>query len=168
MDLGRGSLTVRVGSLMADTVEIENLTIEELDVHLEKNGDGYNYEKILEHVERGLARGGDEDGEPGGKKFIIREVLIRKIRVRYDVNLLGVTEAPVKFTISQRRYEDLGSGRGLGMGEVITLVISEVMSSVAKAGTELPGDLVKGLSKGVVAVGKGILDGVGGVFKKKK
>lgn len=186
LDLGHGSVAVSLKSLGSDTVNVPTLLIEDLHVNLEKNKDGYNYEKILKNLESEPAPEEQKDAGPG-KSFLIREVVIRNVAVRYDVNL-AVTAPTVRVTIAEKRYENVGQDHKVTLSEVMGILLKSVLRSIAEAGGDLPGDVVQGLGKGVGAVGKtvgkaatgaakgvggaakGVGDAVGGLFggKKKK
>jgi hypothetical protein len=169
LKLGGGTVAVDLGSLMEDEVVIPTLTLTGLSLNLERTLKGSNYGVIMKNMEKGA----EETDEPG-KKFVIKELIIRDVNVSARVSL-GVVKPAVPLSLDEMRFENIGSdGSGVSMRKVFRYVIVGVLNGVAKKGKGiLPDDITKGLTEGLGAVagllgegGKALLEGVGGGAKK--
>jgi hypothetical protein len=139
MDLGSGAVALDIQSLNSDTVEIPKFELTGLDLNLEKGSGGANYEKILENLSTGEEK--PEEKEPG-KKFVIREIVIKDVKV--TAKMAGVT-VPMK--IDEMRMENVGSeGEGVDLPKLIGLIVAGVLKGVAEEGA---GVLPEGISKGL-------------------
>src|SRR5262245_20358478 len=86
MTLGKGGVAVSLGSLSSDTVELPKLELDTLNLALEKNNQGSNYQVLLNNLKRFEDKSKEKPAaEAEGKKFVIREVLIRKVTVKADI-----------------------------------------------------------------------------------
>ncbi len=142
MDLGSGAVAVDIQSLQGDLIEIPKFELTGLDMNLEKGSGQANYEKIMENLQK-LSTGEEKpkEEEPG-KKFVIREIVIKDVKV--TAKMVGVT-VPMK--IDEMRLENVGSeGEGVDMKELIALIVSGVLKGVAEEGR---GVLPEGISKGL-------------------
>jgi len=153
--LGDGSVAVTLGSLMEDTVEIQSLKLNNIDMALEKDGGKANYEVILEHLAE-VTGGGDEPAEPTedeaeGKKFIVRELVITDVKVKAEV--IGGMSVPI--VIPEIKMTDVGSdGEGVTLGDLTGIIMTTIMASVVEsAGDLLPEGIGEGLQGGLAAVG---------------
>ena len=107
MAINTSAGTFSLGNLFAEAVEVPLITIEGVDVYLEKNQRGANYEVILENMKRAEEQGPDEREEKG-KEFLIREIVIRDIIARADVTLAGEKLTRVDVEIEEIRLENVG------------------------------------------------------------
>jgi hypothetical protein len=169
LKLGGGTVAVDLGSLMGDEVVIPTLTLTGVSLNLERSLKGSNYGAILKNMEKGA----EETAEPG-KKFIIKELIIRDVEVSARVSL-GPAKPAVPLALDEMRFENVGSdGSGVSMRKLFRYVITGILNGVAKKGKGiLPDDITKGLTEGLGAVagllgegGKSIIEDVGGGAKK--
>ncbi len=155
MSLGDGSVEVTLGSLMGDKVEVPLLTLNHINLVLEKDKGTANYQVILDHLAK-MTGGGDEPvedaGAEEGKKFVIKELVITDVRVKAEV--IGGMSVPI--TIPEIRLTDIGteSDKGVLLKDLSGIILTAILSSVVEqAGDLLPGGIGEGLSGGLAAVG---------------
>jgi len=165
--LGEGTVAVSIGTVFDDKIVLPKLVFDSLSMNLERVGTKTNYETILDNIEETVG----EADESGGKKIVIEELVIRNVKVIYNVSLIGVIKPGVPLHVDEIRMTNVGAdGEGVSMGQMIGIVITGVLKGVGKAGTGiLPDDVTGGISKGVKGVGKagtGLLKGIGGLFGK--
>lgn len=159
MSLGEGGVSVSFGSLRQEVVELPTLTLSTLAVNLENKDGKANYQTIMDNLKR------FESTEPAeeGKRFVIREVLIRDVTINVEVLPLGgalsTVTVPIK-EISMKNVGESGVGKsGLTLGELAGLIVKTVFAAAIQNGKNLiPGDVLNGLGEGL----KG-LEGLGGV-----
>jgi hypothetical protein len=186
LKMGRGSLALNARSLLGDKVEIPVLTIEDLELNLERKGLNANYRAILKNLEKTSGGGPSEPSEPG-KKFVIREVVLRNIKVRARVSAVGLVKPAATSTIEEIRFRDVGSDTGgAALATVVSRVITSLIAGVLRSGVALPKEIADGLGEGLKGVGgvgitgvkvgrkvvgdvgKGVVDGIGGLLGGKK
>ncbi|MCL4210423.1 MAG: hypothetical protein HRU76_02235 [Phycisphaeraceae bacterium] len=159
MSLGEGGVSVSFGSLRQEVVELPTLTLSTLTVNLENKDGKANYQTIMDNLKR------FESTEPAeeGKRFVIREVLIRDVAINVEVLPLGgalsTVTVPIK-EISMKNVGESGVGKsGLTLGELAGLIVKTVFAAAIQNGRNLiPGDVLNGLGEGL----KG-LEGLGNV-----
>ena len=105
--LQRGQVNVTLGSLMHETVEIPYLELSGIEVNLEKKEGKANYDVILANLKKmESGTGGDQPGQPPpekgpGKKFIIRELVIKDVTARADLIICQACQ-PGDFPVTTR------------------------------------------------------------------
>lgn len=154
MALGHGAVALELGSLFEDTVVVPSLRLEGLDVNLEKGDRGANYEVILANLKKGEEPPPEEAAE--GKKFVIREVVMRDIRVQTDVTLAGKKLSTVELEIEEIRLENVGSETTAGSllsGLMGKLVVATLRAVVQQGGKVLPEVVVNGVGAGLEGLG---------------
>ncbi len=164
-----GHVSVTYGSLMGDTVEIPELTLDGIELNLIKRRKESNYDKILDNMTGGSGGGGNEKEKEGGgggpepasdggddsagKKFVIRRIIVKNIRVKATVRMLGDVESEME--IEELVFENIGSDTdGAQFTGIIREFIGKMLFSVVtQGGGILPPEITKGLGKGVEGLG---------------
>ncbi len=155
MSLGDGSVEVTLGSLMGDKVEVPLLTLNHINLSLEKDKGTANYQVILDHlaeVTGGSDEPAEDTGAEEGKKFVINELVITDVRVKAEV--IGGMSVPI--TIPEIRLTDIGteSDKGVLLKDLTGIILTAILTSVVEqAGDLLPGGIGEGLQGGLAAVG---------------
>lgn len=176
--LNRGSVAVSINSLREETVEVPNITLEGVDLSIEKTGKNANYQVILDNLKKLSTSSGKpapsdpEAGPSGGRKYVIREMLIRDVVVSVKVSgLLNPIEA--KIDIPPIELKNVGSAKdaGVQLGQVAGIIVQAILTEVVKSGGGiLPAELANELSSGLAAVGKigelgtNVIGDVGGIL----
>lgn len=148
--LNGGKLAVSLGSLRTDTVEIPEFSLSGIGLNLEKKLDGANYKVILDNVGRFESKGssGSASSEPsqdGGKKFVVREIVIKDVTVNAAMAGLGDL-GKVSVKIDEIRLNNVGSGsdKGVLMGELVNTILKAILAATLQKGG-LPADLMSEL-----------------------
>lgn len=157
LNLNDGELIVSPTDLLKDLVMVPKLAFSGIDVNLEKKGQKENYGVILENLNKQQAGSepGEEAPDPGpqeeGKKFVIKEVLIRDITVHADLIPIGGNISRVTLRIPEICLENIGSETdgGMVMSELSGVLIEAIFQAVIEKGGDLPGNMLKGLSTGL-------------------
>ena len=174
-----GAVEVTLGSLMKDVVEVPLIRLSTIRVNLEKKDGRTNYNTILEHLKK-VTGGSDAGPKPaagGGKKFIVKQILIKDVRVHVDLAGTGGRLdqlAEVNIPIEEVNLTNVGTAEegGVDLKTLAGVIVNAVLSAAAEKGdslspefmAELRGELaglqkqldqVKGLKgAGVQVVGK--------------
>ncbi|MBL8757150.1 MAG: hypothetical protein JNK35_01825 [Phycisphaerae bacterium] len=174
LKLGGGSVAVSLGSLQSEVVEIPSFALSNIDVRLERKGDGGNYQKILDNLKSVAGSGGGGGGAPqpapsGGpeKRFIVRDLTITNVRVELDMlgaggavgeALNSATKIPV--SIDKIELKNVGktgegvAGSGVTMGQLASIIVQAVLSAAAEKGGGLfPADVLGDLQGRLTSLG---------------
>ncbi len=165
MTLGSGEVALTLRTLRQEVVELPKLALSGIDLRLEKKGAQSNYKVIVDHL-KSLQSGPDSGGETpkdegGGKRFVIREVLVTDVNVEADL-VGGGDLTKVRVPIKEIRLTDVGSGggneRGVSMSELTGVLIEAILAAVVANAADLPADLAKDLG--------GMMKGLDGLTKE--
>jgi len=188
LKLGNASVKAEMGSLLSDTVNIQEIKLDGIELTIEQKGLSTNLKDLLDNIAAAKPSAEPKPAEKaeGGKKLIIKKLEITNTTVK--VRVLGGPEIPLKLdTITM---ENLGGDEPVDVAKLTGKVLAALASGVAKQGAGIiPSDITGGLQSGLANIGKvggellesgkGILDkgkdagaGVGealkGIFQKKE
>ena len=177
LTLGRGSVAVTLPSLLKDTIQVPEFTLDALDLNLERRGGKANYQVIMDNLEKVIGPAPPQP-PPDQKKFIIDTLTITNVTVHVDMlaelpggvgNAVGeALGTPTKLDIPIKEIKLTGVGRtGTGVGgsgvttaQLAGIVYEALMAAVIENGgdrlpAEVLGDLQGGLKdlKGLANVG---------------
>lgn len=148
LKLNRGALSVSLGSLTGDLVEVPEFTLEGIELNLEKKGAQSNYQVILDNLKKFESKGESEPAKKEtkeGKRFVIREILIKDVKVRVKAAPLGANLVDVTVPIDELRLKDVGSDsdKGVMISELTgTLLKAIILATVEKGGNLIPTDML--------------------------
>jgi len=151
MHLSKAGAAMDVGSVLKDTVVMKSIELDGLKVHLEKTKAGSNYEVILGNMKKGEEKG---PGEEPGKKFLVRDVVVKNISVDADVVL--VVKKTVHLNIDEIHLENVGSDTDSGviMSQLMGTIVKAVLTAIVQQGAELLPDIAKDLGSNLAGLGK--------------
>jgi hypothetical protein len=169
-ELQVGELQVAMSSLTKDTVEAPQLELNGLDLNLERASGKTNYGAILDHLKRFESEGPPKD-DSGGKKFIVRDVLIRDITVHVDLVPVGGSLTKTTVSVPEIHLTNVGTGED---AKSISQLMSEILTAVLNAAVQSAGDLIpaevlgdlKGGLSGLKGVALDLGKGIQGVGKE--
>jgi len=155
MILGTGTAQISAGSLMSDTIVIPKVELSNIELSLVGLEGKKNYEVILESLKRFQGDNPPKESE-GGKKIVIKELIIRNITVNYyfdaDPALGAIAMGPKQIVIADDEpmvLTNVGAG-GVPMPQITADIITDIMVQVM---ANLAGDLgghMKGLANSLV------------------
>jgi hypothetical protein len=146
LQLDDASTALSIGSLRQPTVVVPHLTLDGLDMHLEKSGDQANYNVILNNLKRFETT----EPAPDAKQFIIRQVKLTRVMVHTNLAPIGGEATMLDVPIDEIVLEDVGSeNRGVVLAELTSVIVQAVLVAVVNKGVNLPLDLVKDLTAGL-------------------
>lgn len=171
LKLETGATSLSIGSLLKDKIEVQQLTLSDMELNLERDKGSTNYAKILDN----LARFESSEKKEGGKGFVVREIAIRNVAVR--VGLVPVVGDMTSFTVKipEIILKDVGSDSKTGVliADLTGIVLKAVLTSAIEKGggiipTDVLNDLKGGLGnlKAVPGLALGAIGNVGEVGKK--
>ena len=184
--LGFASVDVDISSLMSDTIRIESLKLDTMDLVIEQKLLTNNMQDIL----NSLPSKEKQKAEPSDKKLQIAELEITNIKVKAKLLPVPGKLDTIPLTLSPIKMSNLGSDDKLSIGLLTSKILVAIADGVVQQGTGiLPAALTdtmrstldktigigmttleeggKILEKGV-DIGSGLVEGFKGLLKPKK
>jgi uncharacterized protein YjbJ (UPF0337 family) len=150
------SASVDLQTVNTDTIVLPQITLNGIDVILDKGNDPSNYNQILENLQRFESddSGSGEAQSEGGKSLVIDSLKLQDINIRV-ANMPGVSLAvgDVAINIPEIELRDVGKNESMSTGEVINLVVKTVLAAAVEAGGGIiPGDVLGELGNGLAGL----------------
>ena len=160
--LGHIFVNVKMGSLLSDVIEIDQVLIDAPEITYEVGLGNSNLNTILENVNSSLPSSeGEEKKEEkeekkeGGKKVVVNLVKVTNGKIGVSAKIAGGMEAPI--VLPDIEIKDLGKKEGgISMVQAAAITLKTTLLSIF--------DVLKSSGKllldGAKAIGEGIVDGV--------
>ncbi len=191
LNFGKAHINVSVTSLLSDTVEIEQMTFEDITMVIEQKGLTNNLNEVLDALPSGKAapKETSEEPETEAKNLHIDDLEISNVVVKVKLLPIPGKADTVTLKVAPIKMTDLGSDDNLSTAKLTGKVLAAIAAGVAQQGGGLlPKDLVgslnttlkdkgdlfidssKDIGKDIIEGSKDIGEGVGealkGLFKK--
>ncbi len=161
--LGHIFVNVKMGSLMSDVIEIDQVIIDAPEITYEVGLGNSNLNTILENVNSSLPESDDKEKkeEPQkeekkeGKKVIVNLIKVTNGKIGISAKIAGGMEAPI--VLPDLEIKDLGKKEGgISMVQAAAITLKTTLLSIF--------DVLKNSSKllldGAKAIGEGITEGI--------
>lgn len=147
--VGDVKIVVSVGSVMSDTIKVQEIKIQAPEITLEGGLSGNNISQILENVK--AATGGDKPAEQTApaakkseKKFFVRDVVVEGGKINLSSSLLG--GETVSIPLPPLHLENIGTeNAGVTAGELVKQILEPLLASVTKAAADGMANLGKNI-----------------------
>jgi hypothetical protein len=190
LEVGDARIAVSIGSLLKDTVNIKEIMLDNVNVVLEQRGvTSNNLQDVIKSIPKEEA-GPEDETKKAAKKLHIDNLELTNITVRVKLLPIPGKKDTVTLKLDPIRMTDLGSDDKLDVAKLSGKILLAIATGVAKQGAGLlPDEMtdamkttlgvtielgktaaeggVKLLEEGADA-GKGLIEGVKGLFKPKK
>jgi hypothetical protein len=182
--LASARATWQSGSILSDTIQMDELLLDGVELNLERVGSGTNYGKILANLEK-LSSGdkGNTAASQGGRQLAIRKIEIRNVRAGLRLSGVPLASGSMEVEAPSIVIDDFRSDGSTTeiVARLTRAVLQAILENVLSAGKDIfPADLAKDLGRGLAglkgAVGggakdvlhglEGALKGAGGILKK--
>ena len=168
LTLEKGTVSASLGSLMSNTVVVNEVIIERPVVTIEAKGLGTNLNVIMDNLGKN-AKTQQEKSE--GKGYRIKRIAIKGATAKF----LLVGKEPIQIDLPDIEMTDLGTGQpnGVKIGIVTLEVITRLAQEIAVKGAgKVPADVlnnlnsaVNGAMRAVTGITKGLEKGAGDILK---
>lgn len=170
LSLGSGGVAVSFNTLSKPVVELPKLSLDNLNVALEKSGGKANFNVILDHIKQVANQAGGSGGSSssggGEKKFVVNELSLTNIKISVDLIGGPADLTKVNIPIDEIKLTNVGKtgtgvgGTGVTMSQLASIIVQAVLAAAAdKGGGLLPADLLGDLQGGLAGLGN--LDNLG-------
>ncbi|MHC4105004.1 MAG: DUF748 domain-containing protein [Planctomycetota bacterium] len=190
LEVGDARIVVSIGSLLKDTVNIEEIMLDGVNVVLEQKGiTSNNLQDIIKAIPESQAEPEDET-EKAAKKLHIDKLEMTNITVMAKLLPVPGKADTVTLKLDPIRMTDLGSDDKLDVAKLSGKILLAIATGVAKQGAGLLPDDVTDTMKATLGItadlgkaaaeggkklleegadtGKNLIEGVKGLFKPKK
>ncbi|MHC4645977.1 MAG: hypothetical protein ACYTBJ_10765 [Planctomycetota bacterium] len=184
LELKDAHVAVRLKSLMSDVVNIKDIKLVGVNVVLEQKGLSNNLQDIVKSIPAGDEK---KEAEPSGKKLHIDNLELSEVEVKVKFLPVPGRVDTIPIKLDPIRMTHLGSDDKLDAAGLMGKILVAIAGGIAEQGAgilpdEIIGslrgelkrlgsasaDLGKDVLDGTKDIGKGITDGIGGLFKPKK
>lgn len=165
LDVGEVEVLVDVKSLFSDTIVVYRVLVKEPQITFEQGLTKNNLGALLEQL--GGEKAPAESEKPtsdatSGKKVIIDELTITGGKVKLSVTAAMGLSAPIALaTVSMKNIGREGGTQGVGLTDVVRIILGTVLKSVGQAVGGVGGlavDGFKAIGGGAKKVGEGAMD----------
>jgi hypothetical protein len=147
MELNEGRVKTSLKSLMSDTVEIESINFDGINLFMEQKGLTNNLQDILKSIPKAKEKPKPAEPAKEPKKLHVKQLKITGVKV--NVKLLPVPgkATTVKLELDPIEMNDLGSDDKLTTAKLISKVTVAISKGVVKKGAGvLPDEMINTLS----------------------
>jgi uncharacterized protein involved in outer membrane biogenesis len=174
IEVGDVKVGVQIGSVMGDTITVNEVNIQSPEITLEGTLAGNNLSKILDNLNATSSTKEKQKNEPTAgkkeKKFIVKDIVLNGAKVHVNVSALGQSVA-MTLPIPDIHLQNVGTAEG---GVSAAELSRQILQPVLVAATEAATKAIASGSKDLQNLGKGGADqigkaakGIGDLFKKK-
>jgi len=147
LTLGNGQIHLKVNSVLSDTIEIESILLEDIEIVMEKEkellGFGNNIQDILNNLPSSDEEPKEQPEEPG-KNLHIRKLEIRNAKVNLQLlhikGKFGTAPIPLDTIV----LTDLGSDKKLNVAELTGIILKALVNGIMKSGKGIIPDEILG------------------------
>ena len=187
LKLGRAYMDLNVSSLTSDTIEMNMVQLENINLVIEQKGTTNNLKEILNNLPKSESTEPDPEPEPAeegaGKNVRIKVLEINNIEVKAKLLPIPGQADTVTLRIKPIRLENLGTDEKIDFAGLTAKILTAISKGVYEQGTDvLPTDMIgsigdelgkqgEALLQGTKDIGKSATDAIGGIgdlFKKKE
>jgi len=190
LEVGDTRIAVRIGSLLKDNVNVKEIMLDNVNVVLEQRGvTSNNLQDVIKSIPKEEA-GPEDETKKAAKKLHIDNLELTNITVRAKLLPIPGKADTVTLKLDPIRMTDLGSDDKLDVAKLSGKILLAIATGVAKQGAGLLPDEMTDAMKTTLGVtvelgkttaeggkkileegadaGKGLIEGVKGLFKPKK
>ena len=160
LELGNAHVDVGVMSLLGDTVNIEDITLDGITVVIEQKGLSNNLNVVLASLPAGGAKEAKPEEEAAeGKNLQIANLEVTNVKVKVKLLPIPGKADTVELNLAPIKMTNLGSGEKMDTAKLIGKVLSAIAKGVAKEGAGvLPKELVGSIKSTLTEQGAVFVD----------
>jgi hypothetical protein len=189
LTMDKAAIKLKVMSVFSNTVEIEKVQFDEIQVTIEQKGvTTNNLQEILSALPKTDETAPKPEEKSAGKQLLIKELTINGVQVKVKLLPIPGKADTVTLRLNPIVMKDLGSDKPINVAELSAKILKAIAGGITEQGKDLlPLDMIGGIGEGIAEqgkkvldtagqAGKGVLEGVGkgatdainGIFQKKE
>ncbi len=154
IQIGDIKVGVKLGSVLSDTIVINELNIQGAEITLEGGLNQNNLTKIMDNLDSASAGGqkpaAETTGQKSEKKFIVKELVLNGAKVNLSMSLLG--SKSLTLSVPPLNLKDIGvAENGVTSAQLVQAIMKPLLANITQAAaqgiTDMGGQL-KNLGKG--------------------
>ncbi len=143
LELGNAHVDVDVKSLLSDTVNIEDITLDGITVVIEQKGLSNNLNVVLAAIPSGTGQEDKPGQQATSKKLLIANLEVTNVKVKVKLLPIPGRADTIELSLAPIRMTNLGSGEKLDTAKLTGKVLSAIAKGVAQEGTDiLPTEII--------------------------
>jgi len=167
--MGGTSVKLDPQSIASDTIRVPTVTLNDIDVILDKGASPANYNQILNSLQR-FESGEKPKTAPenaGGPRVVVDSLVLDTIDIHLaNMPGVGLVASDIAINIPRIELKDVGKDEPMSTSELINLIVKTVMTAAVEAGggiipADVLGELGNGL-KGLASLGDMGITAIGG------
>jgi hypothetical protein len=174
IQIGSVKVSVKIGSVLSDTIVVDEINIQAPEITLEGTLTGNNLSKILDNLNAVAGTEKPKTEAPAKKsekKFIVKDIQINGGKVNVSLNMPVLGGKSLTVPLPPVHLQDIGKAEnGVTSAQLVTAVMKSLLAATTEAATKAIADLGSGL-KDVTKGGADELNkaakGISDLFKKK-
>ncbi len=155
LTLENADMTVRLGSLLSDTVEMKKIKLDNVSLTLEQKGLTSNLQEVLDNLPKA-----DEQPDEPSRNVRVDELHIDGIEVNAKLLPIPGQADTVTFRLSPITLKDIGTDEDVDVAQLTGVILVAIAGGVIEQGKDvLPTDMLNNLSQDMLEAGRTILEG---------
>jgi hypothetical protein len=171
LNLQKAAVALKVSSLMSDTIEIDKIQFDEIQLTIEQKGvTTNNLQEILNALPKSEETAPKPEDKTApktpGKKMLIHELAINGVQVRVKLLPIPGKADTVTLKLTPIVMKELGGDKPINVAELSAKILKAIAGGIAEQGKDLlPIDMIGSIGQGIAQQGLKVLDTAGQVGK---
>ncbi len=173
MKVGHVFVNLNTPSLLSNTIEMDMIQLENINLVIEQKGTTNNLKEILSNLPKSEPTEPKPEAKPkeegAGKNFRIKVLEINNIEVKAKLLPTPGRADTVTLTLKPIRLENLGTAEKIDTAALTAKILNAISKGIAEQGTDvLPTEMIGSIGDKLGKSTTDALKGLGGLFKKKE
>jgi len=173
IEIGSVKVAVKIGSVLSDTIVVDEINIQAPEITLEGTLSGNNLSKILDNLNSASGTEKPKTETPAKKsekKFIVKDIQINGGKINVSLNMAVLGGKSLTVPLPPVHLQDIGKAEnGVTSAQLVTAIMKPLLAATTEAATKAITDLGSGLkdvTKGGVNELNKATKGISDLFKK--
>ena len=157
LELGQASIDLDMGSVLSETVRIEDILLENVSVVLEQKGLTNNIQEVLNGITSESTEPKTEEEQPSekpSKKLLIKNLQINEVAVKVKLLPIPGKKDTLVMKLAPITMTDLGSEDKMDIAVLTSKILVAIAGGIAKQGAGiLPDEIIKPLGDSLKILG---------------
>ncbi|MCK4628238.1 MAG: AsmA family protein [Sedimentisphaerales bacterium] len=157
LELGQARIDLDMGSVLSETIRIEDILLEKVSVVLEQKGLTNNIQEVLNGMSSESPESKAEEEQPSekpSKKLLIKKLQINEVAVKVKLLPLPGKTDTIVLKLAPITMTDLGSDNKMDVAVLTNKILLAIVSGISKQGAGiLPDEIIKPLGDSLKILG---------------
>ena len=147
LEMGNAKIDLQLGSVLSDTIKIEEILLEKVTVTLEQKGLTNNIQEVLDGMSKPTEEPEPEEEkeeEQAGKNLLIKKLRISEVAVKIKLLPGAADKTTLTMKLAPIEMEDLGSEDKMDIAVLSSKILLAIVNGIAKQGVGILPDEILG------------------------